>query len=226
MKVHSSLIGALAMAAAVSTASAQSVTPANGAGSKALLFNWSGLSQLGANNYTGTGTGGVGAKYYLSPALALRGGVQFGYNKTIIAANPPTGQTGLDGSNSSLTIGANSGIEFHLLPGRVSPYVGGALNISSINTEVKNVVNVTGGVQTTTKNGGGAGLVLGVGGVLGVEFFLTNEISLGAEYLLGFGMTSFYDTEVTGGAATPPVKNGSRYGINVNTQAVTLAIHF
>ncbi len=222
MKIRS-IINVFAMAAAFSFASAEEAATSISSRSKALLFNFSGLNILGANAYNG----GIGGKYFLSDAMALRGGLQFGLNNTSIPANPAAGQTGTDGSNSSLTYGANAGVELHLTSSRVSPYVGGALNLSSTSTETKNAVSFAGGVQTTTKNGGGAGFRVGVGGIAGVEFFLTKEISLGAEYMLGYAMTSLYDTESKAGTTTVTIKNGSTNNVSIsNTGGLTLAVYF
>ncbi len=211
----------LVIAMAVSFASAQEVTSI-GRQSKALLFTFNGLNNLGAGSYAG----GVGAKYFLTDVTALRGGLQFASTNTSTPSNV-TG--GTDGSNSALTYGLNAGLEYHLTANRVSPYVGGMLDVSSTTTEVKSVVNVAGGQQTTTKNAGtsDAGLSLGLGGIAGVEFFLTKEISLAAEYQLGYGLTSHYDQTATTGATTITTKEGSTSTIAIsNTGGLTLSVYF
>ena len=99
--------------------------------------------------------------------------------------------------------------------------------VSSTSTENKTAVNTTGGAQTDTKNGGAAGLTLGLGGIAGVEFFLTKEISLGAEYTLGYALRSHYDLTSTTGPITTTTKEGSTSTIAIsNTGALTLSVYF
>ena len=220
------MVGALTMA--VSFLSAQEVTPAIGAHSKALLFNFSGLNVLGANNYAG----GIGAKFFLSPAMALRGGLQFGTtNTTLHSAIPiPVGLTEMEGSATSMNFGLNAALEMHMSPSRVSPYIGGLVGISSLSNETTPATigapPVAGG---TTKNsvGSGAGMRLSAGGLCGIEFFLTKEISLSAEYMLGYSMVSPYDQEVTNAGTTTTTKGNSSWTINIATVGgLTLSVYF
>ena len=208
---------------AVSFISAQEVTPSIGAHSKALLFTFNGLSVLRAADYNG----GIGAKYYLTNAMALRGGIGFGYMTQSIPV--PGGATGTDGTISGIMYGLNAGMEFHLLPGRVSPFVGGAFSLSSNSTE-NSLPIVPPGLENTDKNGGRAGaggLTLGAGGILGVEFFLTKEISLSTEYMLGYTLTSTSDYEQIRGAVTTKFKTGNISAVDIsNSGALTLAVHF
>ena len=78
-------------------------------GSKAVLFSFSGLSNLGANNFDG----GAGIKFFLTPPMALRFGVQVGLSGSTIPANPSTGETGIDGSTSQTTFGIEAALEYH-----------------------------------------------------------------------------------------------------------------
>lgn len=77
------------------------VTPALQSGSKALLFNFSGLDNLNANSFNG----GIGGKYYLSPATALRGGLQFASAREDDPVNPASGQNAQDGETSGTRVG-------------------------------------------------------------------------------------------------------------------------
>lgn len=196
--------------------------------SKAVLFDFSGLSVLGAGAFEG----GFGGKYFLTDVLALRGSLQFLTASQSVDANPPAGTTGTDGSTSATQFGLSAAVEYHLLKTRVSPYVGGGLMFSTTSTQSK--PPVTGATaQTTTKNriagetiGGvtyNAGLNFGVNGLAGVEFFITKEVSLAAEYQLGYSILSRYDQDV--GGTTTKVGSLNSFGISA-TGLLTLAFYF
>ena len=71
------------------------------------------------------------------------------------------------------------------------------------------------------------GLNFSAGGLAGVEFFLTKEVSLGAEYMLGYSYTNRSDEEFVNGPTTTKFKTGPSSTINVNaTGALMLAIYF
>ena len=61
-----------------------------------------------------------------------------------------------------------------------------------------------------------------------MEFFLYKELSLGAEYQLGFGIASNKDVETTiTGTPTTTTKGGSGNGFGIqNAGVVTLAVYF
>ena len=97
-----------------------------GSGSKAVLFSFSGLSNLGANNFEG----GAGMKYFLTSPMALRGALMVNASGSTIPANPNTGEVGIDGSTSSTTFGIEAALEYHLTTTRVTPYFGGGIGFS------------------------------------------------------------------------------------------------
>ncbi len=210
---------------------AQEIFPNLSEGSKAVLFNFSGLSFLGAGAYEG----GFGAKYYISDNTALRGALQFTLASQDIPANPLPGQASADGSASANEFGAMVAIEWHLSKSRVSPYIGAGVSFSTASTEYKNPV-VGAATQTTIKNDIGgqnvngvayaAGTTIGLAGILGVEVFLMKEVSLAAEYRLGFYSTSQKDEEVTAGNTTVTTKGGSGSTIGISNDGIlTLAVY-
>ena len=212
----------------LSTYSADDVGSSIGLNSKAVLFDFSGLSFLGAGAFNG----GFGAKYFLTDVLALRGSLQFLTVSQSVAANPSAGTTGTDGSTSATQFGLSAAAEYHLLKTRVSPYVGGGLSFSTMSTQSK--PPVTGATaQTTTKNKIAgevingvtydAGLNFGIDGLAGVEFFITKEVSLAAEYQLGYSVLSRYDQDVAG--AKTKVGSLNSFGISA-TGLLTLAFYF
>jgi opacity protein-like surface antigen len=201
---------------------ADDVTPSIELNSKAMLFSFSGLSVLGAGAFNG----GFGGKYFIMNSMALRGSLQFLTASQSTPANP----TGTDGSSSVTQLGLSAMAEYHLLKTRVSPYVGGGLSFSSTSTTDKAVVNGP-GAQTTIKNGpvtlGGVtysgGLNFGINALAGVEFFITKDISLAAEYMLGYSLFSRYD--LVAGATTTNEGSLSSFGISASG-LLTLAFYF
>ena len=213
---------------------AQEVVPATGAGARAVLFSFSGLATLGAGNFDG----GVGARYFLSDALAVRGGVRFATAGQDIPANPAAGNTGIDGSRSATVIGVSGAVEFRMAKKRVSPYFGGGASLTMTSTESKSdEQGAPPPVQTVVKNDTGgenvdgvfyrSGTTLAIFGMFGVEFFVYNEMSLSAEYRLGYAMTSRPDEETTVGPVTTTVQagGGSTLGFT-NGGALTLSVYF
>lgn len=201
-------------------------------GAKGMLFSFSGLGNLNLNQFEG----GIGGKYAMTDAMMIRGGVQFAVAGRDVPANPPAGQTGTDGSVSATTFGLSGALEYHLTRTRVSPYVGAGLGISFTSTESKNAV--TGATaQTTTKNNAGGevingtayfgGIMLGIFAAGGLEYFVTQNVSLGAEYRFGYSTTSRYDEEATTGNTTVTAKVGSSSLLGISTGgSLMFAVYF
>jgi hypothetical protein len=206
----------------VATRASEDVSSSIGLGAKSVLFSFSGLSFLGAGAFNG----GIGGKYFLWESMALRGSLQF------LTANQslPATATGTDGSRSATQFGLSAAVEYHLLKTRVSPYVGGGLLFSTTSTTFKSNTTTpqattnnssTGETIGTTTYLGGTGF--GINGLGGIEFFITKELSLSAEYQLGYSLLSRAD-QVSG---TTTIKNGSlsTFGITA-TGLLTLACYF
>ncbi len=138
-------------------------------GSKALLFDFAGLSNLGANAYNG----GIGGKYFLSDQTALRAMLLFGLDNRSLAG----------AKNDNIQFGLSAGLEYHLpISTNASPYVGGMVTAKSEDTKI------TGATSTSTS--------AGVAGIAGVEYFFNKNISLSAEYQ--FGLTAMNTTQSPG----------------------------
>ena len=204
-----------------SVALGQDVVPGPSAGSKGMLFSFSGLSNLGAGTYEG----GFGLKLYISDYMAVRGVVQLGLESTTTPANPGIGQTGTDGSSSDNTFGVGGAIEMHFTKSRVSPYMGAGILFATRSTEEKDAV-IAPAIQTTVKNANGA-TSISIGVLLGVEYYVTNSVSLSAEYQLGFTSLSYKDREETASNITVTTKRGSGSAIGIgNSGLLTLAVYF
>jgi opacity protein-like surface antigen len=209
----------------------QDIPPGPSAGSKGMLFSFSGLSALGASEYNlGGNTYGLGLKLFLSDYMAVRAGVQLGLLSKKTPANPPAGWISVDATSSDNTFGVGGAIELHFTKSRISPYFGAGIMFSTESTESKTSDTAPAGgtlTQTTIKNAGGA-TSIGIGALLGVEYYVTNGVSLSAEYQLGFTSTSNKDVEVsTPGTPTVTTKQGSSTSIGIaNSGVLTLAIYF
>ena len=152
--------------------------------SKALLFEFSGLDNLGANSFNG----GFGGKYFINNRMAIRGSLQF---MTIDETIPFQG-TGVNGKTEADRFGISAAIEVHFDTSRVNPYFGGGLGLAFTSTESKTAESNPAD-QITIKNDsngefgyyGGTEFVLF--GMIGVEIFIFDQLSLAAEYRLGYG---------------------------------------
>jgi opacity protein-like surface antigen len=197
------------------------VTPNLAAGTKAVLFEFSGLDMLRADEFEG----GVGFKYFLDAQNALRFGLQFGTSTDTDAANPTAPDTGTDGTDKTTMWGLSLALERHLTSTRVSPYIGLGAGYSSETFESKSTE--TGSPPPTQSIGKGGETGFDIFALLGFEFFLTSDVSLGAEYRLGYRKTSDKDDESTFGGTTTtvPGNSGSEFGIE-STGMFTLAVYF
>lgn len=195
----------------------------------ALLFTFSGLANIGAGNFEG----GIGGKYFLNPMMAVRAGLSF---STISETVPSQAANGKEGKTSATGFGLNGAIEYHLASTRVSPYIGGGFGLSTTSTESKDPVNANQDQVTIKNNLGGetisgttynAGTSISLYALLGAEFFIYRELSLAAEYRLGFISTSRSDQERTVGNVTDKTKGGSISQFGVESQGfITLAFYF
>jgi hypothetical protein len=213
-------------------------------GSKAVLFSFSGLSNLGANNFDG----GAGFKFYLTSPMALRIGVQVGLTGSTVPANPSTGQTGMDGTTSQTSFGVEAALEYHLTTSRVSPYFGGGVGFGTSSNELKSMEVGTGTLtQITVKDYNGNLPVLGLGlpsdgitykagtsfnvfALMGIEYFIVDAVSLSGEYRLGYTTLSPSDQVVSSsapGSTSQTTKGTSSHSFNLNSIGVlTLAVYF
>jgi hypothetical protein len=193
--------------------------------SKALLFEFSGFDNLSANSFNG----GIGGKYFIKSNMAIRGGLQFvNINRDI----PFQGTGGVDGEAQASQYGIFGAVEIHLATERVSPFFGGGLSLTFASTKSK-TAEADPNDQEVTKNSSSGefgyygGSEITVFGLFGVELFVLKNLSLAAEYRLGFSQISLKDEEVTHGNVTVTTKQGSIQAIGVASSGVlTLAVYF
>lgn len=189
-------------------------------GNKALLFEFSGLGFLGVLEYQG----GFGYKMFLNDNMGLRTALLLNYTKDNI---PYTGGDGEDGYDKTFGFGAEIALEFHKHYGKVSPYSGIGGQFFRTTTEIANPV-AQGVTQQTLKNqlGGNAGMLVGGYLIMGMEYFLTEHLSLSGEYRFGVEHISALTEEYDNGTTVVETEGGSslRFGI-VSSALFTLAIY-
>jgi hypothetical protein len=193
--------------------------------SKALLFEFSGLDNLGANSFNG----GIGGKYFINNRMAVRGSLQF---MTIDETIPFQGTGGFDGEAQADRFGISAAIEVHFDTSRVNPYFGGGLGIAFTSTESRTAeADPTDQVVIKNDTDGEFGYYGGTEftlfGMIGVEIFIFDKLSLAAEYRLGYGNNSRKDMEVTQGNTTTTFEQGSIKGFGLESSgALILAVYF
>jgi hypothetical protein len=217
MKKNIALFAVVLMVGSISYG--QDVVQGQSTGKIGVLFSFSGLANLGAGAYQG----GFGAKLCLSEYMAVRGMVQLGLASQTI---PNAGPGGADGKKSANVLGVGGGVELHLMKGRISPYIGGGLSLSTTSTESSvgqgTVKNRLSG-ETVSGQNFQAVTEISIGGIFGIEYYVTHGVSLSAEYLIGFTSQSQKDEEYPGG--TTKGGSGSLIGIH-SDGALTLAVYF
>jgi outer membrane protein W len=188
-------------------------------GAKALLFTWSGLANINATEYNG----GIGVKLFLSDYMALRAQLQLGMSSQKDPALDPTGK---EGTFDVTSLGIGAAIEYHLSKGRVSPYVGAGVMFSTTSTEEK-PATAGGAEQVTYKNFEDYAVTsIGIAAIIGAEYYITNGISLAAEYQIGFRSDTHKDYEYTTNVSTTTTKGGSSTDIGIMTAGfLTLAVY-
>jgi opacity protein-like surface antigen len=198
MRKVSILLSALVL---LSVSSAQSQTTFTGPsqGSKAILFNFQGLSTLNLNDYPAQY--GIGGKYFISKEMAIRAMLLFGMNNQTTKTTP-------EQTDNSLTFGIGGALEYHLpLSASVSPYVGGGLAFSSSTNKTNAGFGEAKSTSTTFQ----------LGALAGVEYFFNQSLSLGAEYQLGIISTS---NSPFGGPKT------SDFSFGIQTFGLTMSVYF
>ncbi len=184
-------------------------------GDEALLFSFSGLSNLAVGNYGG----GLGAKYYFQDDMAFRGSLGFSYGSSTQKDNSAT--PGPDAKTSNMSFSLMPGIQHNIATnGSVVAYVGASAGFwwSSNTTENAGFVSGTKTVSTSTS--------FGIGGFAGFEYFAWDNISLGGEYnlMLNIGSSS---VENTAGGVTAKTDGPSTMGLGIGSSgALTAAVYF
>ena len=186
------------------------------AGTKAMVFQFSGLSNLGVSGYQG----GIGMRYYLNDGMALRPGVDFNFGNS----STKGGAGFTDDKANDLGFGLSLALEKHMKgPENISPYMGLGAGFSMSSTSDQPTVPDPTPAGTHTKH-----TVSSTGfnlfGMLGFEWGFAENMTLGGEYRLGFGYASGKVEDEYIGAATVKSDETSGFGLGVSTASVYLSV--
>jgi hypothetical protein len=190
----------------------------------------------------------ITGKYFTTDDMAYRGGINIGFGSTTSSAytlktGTLTGELVTDtrkvsGSNILLT----GGLEWRKGSTRLQGFYGAELGIgfgggSNVEYTYGNTYDVPGGVSTQTHAVDGStdivsvnnkgGLIFGLRGFIGAEYFVLPKLAIGGEFGWGLGVVttgegSVTSTQVnTGGTATEEVTNetiakGSSFGVGTD----------
>jgi opacity protein-like surface antigen len=207
---------------------AQAATVATTAGTKAMVFRFSGLSNLGLSGYSGMqfagnldvpANVGVGMRYYIHDGLAIRPGLDIG-----MARSSEKGLGGdTDDKTSGSVIGLSVAIEKHLPgPANVSPYMGGGAGFGmarATSEPSRPQQPATGTMLKATDKA----VAFGVFGMLGFEWGFTESLTLGGEYRLGLNVSSGSTEREFQNSPTVKSNEISGLGIGFGTASVYLS---
>ena len=164
--------------------------PLTKSGQTALLFDLNGLAGLGAGNFEG----GFGGKYYIANHFALRLGLGFTYNTQTDKnpATPPLPTNVLSESKrTTFSVTVAPGIQYNVVTsGPVVGYIGGQVSFTTNSDNRDGNSNGLGAGFTNSASYKVTGTTFGVALFIGAEWFAWDNISLAAEYRLGFSTTS------------------------------------
>ena len=151
------------------------------------------INNLGLSSYKDAGgTDLILGKYYASDRSVYR--VGFGINATSFNTNSTdslgSSQVNYDSTFSRASVYISPGYEYHFLGDkRLDPYVGGAITLGLIGSSRYNttaeVVDTTGNNKTEVTYQQDGGFVFGATAIVGFNYFVARNFSLGAEYQLG-----------------------------------------
>lgn len=174
---------------------AQAAEVETGAGTKAMVFRFSGLSNLGLTGYSNLPdlgdldiptNVGAGMRYYISDGLAIRPGLDIG-----MASSTEKGQGGdTDDKASASMIGVSVAMERHLAgPANVSPYMGAGVGFTLAKATQEPSRSTPSPDFTLLKETDKA-TIFSLFGMLGFEWGFTESLTLGGEYRLGLNSAS------------------------------------
>lgn len=176
------------------------------AGTKALVFQFSGLSDLGLSGYQG----GIGARYYFQDGMALRPGIDIGISSSKDKTEDP------ELKNTGTTLGLSLAVEKHLAGAKsISPYIGAGAGFHYGKDKEEQ-----GSAEATDKL-----TTVNVAALAGFEWGFTESLSLGGEYSLGFA-TGSHKTEHKANNTTVTTVDESGMMVGVSTASVFLSVNW
>ena len=146
--------------------------------------------------------GGLGVKHFVNDKFAYRGSLDFSY---------------ADSSNT-LILNLGNSIEYHPIKGRVSPYLGGLLDVGLI--RYKTETDADNWTLVTT-------IPISAGPIFGVEVYVLNFLSLFAEYSMTVSYTTTITQQSVAGTVTEDTDSdfGTEIGIGNNSK-IGIVLYF
>lgn len=188
-------------------------------GTKALIFGFSGLSNLGLSGHQGTY--GIGARYYFQEQLAIVPGIQFGLSATTTKAQADDYS---DEKTGSATFGLSCAIEKHITgPKSVSPYVGVGACFSSSATATEPSIPDNAPQNTLERTTVGE---FSFGGFLmaGFQWSFAGPMTLGGEYRANLGFSSGSTEREYVDAPKQKSNETSGFNIGFSTASIFLSV--
>jgi opacity protein-like surface antigen len=185
-------------------------------GDKAMVFQFSGLSELGLS---GPGDSwGVGMRYYISDMNAIRGGLIFGNDRWTEKAQEE-GQDDLDHKESEY--GFEVGYERHLEApcASVSPYIGAGAAYYTWKSECPAGEGREYAKDKESESG------FNVHAMAGFEWGFTECMTLGGEYQLGM-FSGSYKEEIDSGGQTYTIDEEEYSWMGFSTASVFLSVYW
>jgi hypothetical protein len=161
----------------------------------------------------------VKGRYYYAPGMAIRGSVGLGLSSSKTYADS-TGDYSTTTSSTKLTL--SPGIEKHLQKGKLVLYYGAELPISILSGKSK--IEYDGGSYEVKNPSGNSYFGVGLNAVLGFDFYVFDNVYLGAELTPGLAFTKYFDTKSDGEVTT---KGGSSTSFGLSSSSgIRLGIRF
>ena len=158
-------------------------------------------------------------RYFLSPDLVARFGVGLGFSSDKTFSD-------VDGDyyikNSSMSVSITPGIEKHIGTEKFEGYIGADLSLIFSSGKLRNVMDAD---ETITRNPYGTGYIgVGLSAVAGFDYYIFNNIFVGAEFSPGLMFRKYSDT-VTDDVTT--AKGGSGFNFYLSSSSgIRMGIRF
>jgi opacity protein-like surface antigen len=206
---------------AQTTQTAGGITPRATSGDFALLFDLGGLANLALNGFSPSGGdtttvgAGFGAKYFIANNVALRLALTLESNN----ATRPIDSIYND-EFSAFRLGVAPSVTVNVVTsGPVAGYVGGGISFATTSS-------TSDPADSTQPNVDASGTSFGVAAIIGAEWFPWTNVSLAAEYNLGYARSTS-DEERTIGGTTQRFERPTESSIGLRSRGVlTAAIYW
>lgn len=187
---------------------------------QAILFTFSGLSNLGVTNYNAGPAAGVGAKIFnAAGTMAYRPCVVFGMSST---EDDPDIEDYVGEKESTSTFGILVDVIKHVNKNNITPYYGAGVGfVKQSESDESGHMEDDDPDETKSSTSG-----FSIRGILGVEWFVKKNISFSGEYRVSFTKGSQENKSKMGGADDWNKSSTSQTNIGIGSSGLfTIAIY-